>query len=378
MYTDLMACKKGDKFMNELESSYKRVIMMVVIGVFLSLSSINPIAAAPGEATLISPDGSIDERNPTYTWNEAEDSLWYLLLVEDSSGTVFEHSYKADEVTSDDGICSVTPCEVLSPGDYSWRIQTGNCDEDEGPLSEDMSFSICGSTAKPGRATLISPKGTIGTFNPTFTWNPVADCTRYFLKVTGPAGYTYGEWHDAEEVTADTICTLPAPEELDPGDYTWQIRTGNCIGDGPWSAIVSFKIVDKAPTRVSTILPRGLVSTRTPLFIWSAVPGSTQYRLLVENDTDEIINVPYSAEEVTRGYRCSVLSPIILPDDDPVLYWRVQASNDVGDGPWSSIKYFEVVCGTSGALKEQKAPSRHLRRTVAKDAAVKANATGSP
>lgn len=326
--------------------------MIALAGAFLSLLSIGPVDAAPGEAVLISPTGSIDDRNPTYAWNEVEDSLWYLLIVENSLGTVIEHWYKADEVTSD-SICSVTPTETLSSGKYTWRIQTWDC-SGEGPWSEDMSFSVCASTTKPGRTTLISPKGTIGTFNPTFTWNPVADASRYFLKVTGPAGYTYGEWHDADEVTADTICALPAPEELDPGYYTWQIRTGNCVGDGPWSAIASFTIVDKAPTKVSTLSPKGLVSTRTPLFVWSAIPGSTHYHLLVEGDTDEIIDRVFTAEEVTRGYRCSVISPMILPDDEADFYWKVQASNDVGDGPWSSIKYFEVVCGAAGAPKEKK------------------------
>lgn len=45
---------------------------------------------------------------------------------------------------------------------------------------------------------------------------------------------------------------------------------------------------------------------------------------------------------------------MILPDDDVDFYWRVQASNDIGDGLWSSYKYFETVCGASGVTKEQK------------------------
>ncbi len=55
------------------------------------------------------------------------------------------------------------------------------------------------------------------------------------------------------------------------------------------SAAMSFKITNKLPARVATISPRGFISTRTPIFTWSAVPGSTQYHLLVENDSETIM-----------------------------------------------------------------------------------------
>jgi hypothetical protein len=338
--------------MNERESLHKKLMMTALTGILLSLLSINPIDAAPGEAILISPSGSIDIRNPTYIWNEVEDSLWYLLVVENSSGIVIEQWYKADEVTLGT-TCSATPPVALSSGDYTWRIQTWNCDG-EGPWSDEESFSVCVSIAKPGRAALASPKGTIGTTSPTYIWGPVADSSRYCLMVNGPSGYSYSEWYPAEDVTAGSICSLVSPEVLDPGDYTWQIRTGNCIGDGPWSAAMSFKVTNKPPARVTTISPKGLISTRTPIFTWSAVPGSTQYHLWVENDSENIIDEWFPAEKVTRGYRCSVISPMILPDDDVDFYWRVLASNDIGDGLWSSNRYFETVCGVAGIAKEQK------------------------
>jgi hypothetical protein len=63
--------------------------------------------------------------------------------------------------------------------------------------------------------------------------------------------------------------------------------------------VISFKVTNKAPARVNTISPKGLISTRTPIFTWSAVPGSTQYHLWVENDTETIIDEWFLAEKVT-------------------------------------------------------------------------------
>lgn len=383
--------------MNELGIFRKKLMMMVLTGVLISLSLSastgltqafeedekiemeleieNPPvcqsdiseypAAEPGQATLISPTGSIDTKYPTYTWNEVEDSLYYLLVVENLSGIVVEQWYRAEDVTLG-STCSAAPSVALSSGKYTWRIEAWNCD-DYGPWSEDMSFSICVSNIVPGRATLISPKGTIGTFSPTFSWNAVADSSRYCLKISGPAGYSFNDWFDAEEVTADTICLLDFPDVLEPGDYAWQIRTSNCIGDGPWSAVMRFKITDRAPAKASTISPKGLISTRTPIFTWNAVPGSTEYHLWVENnDTETIIDEWILAEDVTRGYRCAAISPMTLPDDDVIYFWRVHASNDVDDGPWSSFKYFEIVCGMPDTDKEQKGKVQLNKRQINK------------
>ena len=44
-----------------------------------------------------------------------------------------------------------------------------------------------GSSAGPGKVTLISPAGTISDNTPVFTWMAAAGAVRYKLKVTGPA-----------------------------------------------------------------------------------------------------------------------------------------------------------------------------------------------
>jgi hypothetical protein len=55
------------------------------------------------------------------------------------------------------------------------------------------------------------------------------------------------------------------------------------------------------------------------------------------------------ANEVTIGSRCSFILGT-LPDDDPVYYWRVHASNDAGDGTWSGGRYFETHCAFADSI----------------------------
>ncbi len=304
--------------------------------------------ALPGVATLYSPSGVIITGSPTYIWYDVPSAVFYKLLVNDSSNkVVFSQWFKETELAPDaSSRIRVTPSFTLKPGDYKWRILTWDPD---GPVpSNEMAFEVCTSKTFPGRATLVSPRGSIGTTKPVYIWNPVAGATRYRLKVANVndiSNPVIDIWYNATDVITDQGAVVKPNVALTPGSYRWWIQTGNCLGDGPWSFLLSFTVTAKVPSRPSPISPRGLISTRTPTFVWTAVPGATEYNLYIENETGIIYNDTYPAEDVTQGYRCYLLSPIILPTDDIDFFWQVQAANDVGTGLNSTLVWFEVVCG---------------------------------
>jgi hypothetical protein len=98
-------------------------------------------SGVPGEATLISPSGSITTTTPTYTWNAVSDATWYRLYVEeDSSGSVHDQWYQASSITSGT-TCSVTPSNHLNSGDHTWWIRTWNS-YGYGPWSAGMNFTV--------------------------------------------------------------------------------------------------------------------------------------------------------------------------------------------------------------------------------------------
>ena len=303
---------------------------------------------APVAATLNSPSGVLTRGNPTYNWNEAANTLYYCLEVKNILGNVvFRQWYDSAE--------PVTPSLVLAPGDYSWQIQTWNCDGSSWSLINE--FTICTPKSFPGKATLVSPRLTIGTSKPTYIWNPVAGSTEYRLKVVNINNPNYpviDQWNDSVEVLSDSRCSIKPDVALPAGTYKWWIQTRNCKGDGQWSNYMSFKFANILPGKATPISPRGLISTSNPTFIWTAVQGATQYNLQVENDSSNIIDNWYDAEDVTSGMRCQALLLAALPDDDSVYYWRIRASNDAGNGSWSSYRYFETVCSSEMALAKAK------------------------
>jgi hypothetical protein len=326
----------------------------------LGNASADPIAPAPGAATLISPSGIINSGSPTYTWTGAAGCQFYGLVVKNHLGAVvFKQWYSASDFPPAPASCSVTPAKVLDAGDYKWSVICSNCLISD-PSSE-MAFTVCSSSSLPGKATLISPRDIVGTKNPTFFWNAVPVCTQYCLKLVDIANQNvalFEHCYNAQEVLSGQVCSVTPGLNLPVGSYRWWIQTVNCKGNGPLSNYLSFTYQAQLPGRPNPISPRGLVSSCQPTFTWSSVSGATKYHLQVDNDNTNIMDFWFDAAVVTNGYRCSVVLPDSLPSDDVDYFWRIQASNDAGVSPWSSYRYFEVVCGCKKTAAKRAARLR--------------------
>jgi hypothetical protein len=205
-----------------------------------------PVPTPPGAATLISPEGTIEDNTPPYAWNEVDTATWYYLWVDGPSGNVIASWYQASDVCSG-GTCSVTPDTELVNGDYSWAIQTWN-PVGYGLWSSWMDFTVDAPVpTPPGAATLISPEGTISDNTPTYIWNAVAEppesaATWYYLYVDGPSGNVHAKWYTAEQACSGGTCSVTPDTTLENGDHTWWIDTWNEQGYGPWSDAMSFTV----------------------------------------------------------------------------------------------------------------------------------------
>jgi hypothetical protein len=320
------------------------------------------------------PSGIVKTGKLAYTWYAVGGCQYYCLEVRDGQDAiVIRHWYEALDITPVDGIISVTPLEILGPGTYTWSVLCRDCGSDD-QLSDLMEFTVCTSSSFPGRATLVSPKDNIGGMSPTFVWLPVSGCTQYRLKVVEanyPNELVFDEDLNVEDVYSDTdkVCSF-AFESIDlylnPGSYRWWIKAVNCNGEGPWSYYKSFRYVDTPPGKSTPLSPRGLISTGTPTFTWTASPLATEYHLQVinyQNEEDIVVaEGDFRADEVTKGSKCSGSLGALL-DDDPVYYWRVQANNDASpfddlnpEAPsWSSWRYFETICAYKPGTDAKKA-----------------------
>ena len=139
---------------------------------------------------------------------------------------------------------------------------------------------------KPGKATLISPKGGIQTVQPAYEWEPVSGAEDYQLIIKDVEGKTlYTQWLAAVDICGKTTCSQTPELTLKDGQYAWQVLTRNTAGEGEGSEAMNFTvsappIPPGTPTPVSPSgsLPSG---RSTPIFAWSGVFEAKAYRLAI-------------------------------------------------------------------------------------------------
>jgi hypothetical protein len=302
---------------------------------------------APGKAQLISPSGAIGTTTPTYMWKAVPDSTWYYLYVDDSTGGRITDWYTPGQANcaGGSGNCSVTPGIVLAAGQAKWWIQTWNAGGSN--WSDGMSFTVP-APVKPGKATLISPSGSVDTPTIAFTWNPASNADYYYLLVSDASGTKIAQWYAAALAHCENgvaTCYVTPDAALLPGLYTWWVRTWNPNGFGDWSNSLQFTAPAPAlPGKAVLISPSGAINTTTPHFTWNADAASTWYYLFVNDSTGNRIRQWTTAEEAgcpTGAGTCSVEVPETVLASGAGNWW-VRTWNPNGFGPWSDGKAFTV------------------------------------
>jgi hypothetical protein len=328
-------------------------------GPWSSAMSFTVTSGPPGKATLISPSGAVSTATPTYTWNAVSGSAWYYLWVDDSKtqGKINQW-YKAVDAGcgSGTGTCTATPSTTLAGGSCLWWIQTWS-DAGFGPWSDAMSFEVRGSL--PGKATLISPSGSISSSSPTYQWNAVSDATWYLLWVNDSKDQAkVNAWTRAADAGCGSgtgTCAVTPTVALAAGACQWWIQTWNDAGYGPWSDTMSFVVPGGNPPGKATLIsPTGNIPSTSPIYSWEAVPAATWYLLRVADSASQTrISQWYKAADARCGSgtgTCNARPSTSLADG--AYQWWIQTWNDAGDGPWSDAMSFTIL-GSAAGLREQ-------------------------
>jgi hypothetical protein len=117
-----------------------------------------------------------------------------------------------------------------------------------------------------------------------------------------------------------------------PGIWYYRVRASNAAGDSYWSLVQWVAVLD--------LDPPVLVAIQNPdgdgdyLVKWSAVTGATSYTL--QEDEDPSFSTPI------QRYRGSVTQYQVLGQAQGSWFYRVQAGNAWGNGPWSNTESVSV------------------------------------
>ena len=214
-----------------------------------------------------------------------------------------------------------SPCWPDAAGTYYWRVIGHDDHSSNRPATDQPSAEIRSFTYQPEVPALVSPTNGQHVTIPTLSWSPVSNAARYRVTISAAAGGT---------ITDTTASTSYTPRSLlDPGAYSWQVRTvsqDDRLGTSFIFDTGSF-VVDAMPAPTS-LTPEPVNSPsgrRFPTLMWEPVEDANQYEVWVKPVTNQAYTL------MGDGYSYPAAESLDGDYLDPGVYnWFVKALDSTG------------------------------------------------
>ncbi|MDI6735493.1 MAG: carboxypeptidase regulatory-like domain-containing protein [bacterium] len=286
----------------------------------------------PQPPTLRSPsnNSTVNTPGPKLDWNTAQGGghKKYRIQV-DTNSNFTQPIIDVSNITDTDYTPGVS---LVNTTTYYWRVRTSN----EAGISEWSNVWNFKTSILPAKPTLISPsnESTISSLQPSFDWNDAAYATSYRIQVANnsdfsspvidKSGLTGSSYNHTSNLSVNT-------------KYYWRVRASNVVGNGDWSNSWWFKTpsLPSTPSLSSPSNGKTITDTDDVTLSWSSVSNASSYRIQVDNNSD-FSSPEKDSTEYSTSYTAWDLN------NNTTYYWRVRASNSIGNSSWSSGWWFKI------------------------------------
>lgn len=253
----------------------------------------------------IGPRGTIATSAPQFSWAPVAGAATYQIYVVGPGGLLINES----------GITGTTFTAPTSfaTGDFRWWLRPSTATGATGAWSEAAEFST-GSRTK-----VSTPRGTINTAIPVFSWPSVPDAESYEIYVSraGTPGALYRQ--------AGLSSTTYQSPVLTAGDYKVWIRSTTPAGR-VWGSGIAFTVETDAVSRFTTPISPDTPGLATrPQFSWRPTSETASYDIYLHNGETSILQTGLSNLTWT-------------PDTDLAKgewTWSIRPQTATGAGQWS-------------------------------------------
>jgi hypothetical protein len=196
------------------------------------------MSTPPSIPVLISPNGSITDTTPAYTWNESTNATRYGIQVYSFSSASYVILTHVTSSACSGGICTYHPSTTLSAGNYKFNVGALNLPYGTSPSPWNY-FTVV--TAVPGVPGLILPSGTISDQSPAYSWNESSQATSYRIGVYSESTASYVILTEvAASACTGGVCMYDPSTVLDAGNYRFKVLAKNILGASAYSAWMNF------------------------------------------------------------------------------------------------------------------------------------------
>jgi subtilisin family serine protease len=159
-----------------------------------------------------------------------------------------------------------------------------------------------------------------------FIWNPTEGALKYHFQLANDTLFT----NTVNEDTSVTEITYQVNSLEKNREYFWRVRAKNKYGNGEWSDVGIFTIMIALPEKPQLVFPTTDQSNQSTkvTFRWNKVENAEIYfiQLSQVQTFTSIAQIDSTADTTTT------ISNLI---EGQRYYWRTQAKNITGFGPWS-------------------------------------------
>jgi hypothetical protein len=290
-------------------------------------ASVEPIPGAPFVPRLLSPSHGATSQPTSLTlqWNASLGATTYRFQLATDS------TFMTGLVVDDFAVTDTLRVDSLSSFTrFFWRVRAEN-GAGSSAFSAARKF-----TTVIGAPKLSSPAdgATEQDTSLTLQWNPSVAAASYHLQLAMDSGFTSLAVDDS--ALTDTSRQVNGLSRLT--SYFWRVRARNVEGMSAYSFIWRFTTVPSAPSSPTLVSPLDGATNQsvTPILRWNMVTGASTYRLEVATDSNFVLVLNDSS--LVDTFRVS--SQL---ENDTKHYWRVNANNVGGSGPWSDSWSFTTI-----------------------------------
>lgn len=289
-------------------------------------SHVNTISTVVDAPVLVTPaNNSIKQNTSTlFTWGKVTGAVLYDLEIATSATfpTVIASLYNNDKLNA-------YISNLKHSTEYFWRVRAKN---DKGIGAWSTVYKFTTSLETP---VLVFPEHNAVKVPTTveLKWNDVTNAHHYRLDVSTDANFTT----IVKTVTdIDTnVYTLTGLNNFKV--YYWRVAAVKADDTTPWATRSFRTIADTLKVAPELLTPENnSVNVERALYLtWKALATSENYTVQVSKSAD------FATTEVnsTTG---TTIKEFLAQQYEVKYYWRVRATNEVGNSPWSEVRNFTV------------------------------------
>lgn len=263
-------------------------------------------------------------------------------IFETSMGKYLGHNSQFIDNPQWYGINDVTNLGVnflLPLTEYTFKAKARNSDWVETDFGSEASVTtLDGPLASP---TLISPEnGATNLPNSIlFSWSELNNAETYTIQLSEYSGF-YEILFEESGIEGTEIQI----ENLEHGmTYCWRVNATNQHGEGAWSAVWSFTVMDGPPSTPVLQLPaNGATEIPADTFLsWSMTNNTNGFNLQVSLDPD--FSTLFIDSTFSANWNDSYYFYIYNQPHNTIFHWRVRSMNDHGASAWSEAWSYTTI-----------------------------------